>query len=164
MAIPVWTPGEVLVAADVNTWFVPSVAAKTSDQSVTSSTTLVSDSALFLPVATSALYIFNCLILNTGLTGGQIKMQFTGPAGATMNSGIIGFASAGGNTFGATFRGFASTVIFDTPTSETPILWQGSIQTSSTAGTVQFQWAQGTSNATATVVKAGSYLSMVRSG
>jgi hypothetical protein len=36
------------------------------------------------------------------------------------------------------------------------------LTTSSTSGTLQFQWAQGTSNATGTVVKAGSFIRLVR--
>jgi hypothetical protein len=164
MAVPVWVPGQVLAAADVNRWFVPDMVVKGSDQNITSSITLTSDSALFQAVEANALYTFNLVLLYTAISAANINMMFIGPAGATMNSGIMGFSSAGGGAFGATTRAIASAVVFGGTGIVVPLFWQGTLQTSSTAGTFQFQWAQSVSNGTAATVKAGSSLSLVRSG
>jgi hypothetical protein len=47
---------------------------------------------------------------------------------------------------------------------QVPIFWQGTVQTTGTPGTFQFQWAQSVSNGTACTVKAGSSLCLVRAG
>jgi hypothetical protein len=147
----------------VNTWFVPTLVVKPSDQSVTSSTTLVNDTALLLPVAANALYTFNLVLLLIANDTAQIKMQFTGPAGATMQSGIMGFNT--GATFGATTRAIATPVTFTgNGVAQVPLFWQGTVQTVGTPGTFQFQWAQNTSNGTACTVKVGSSLCLVRAG
>jgi hypothetical protein len=81
MAVPVWVPGQVLAASDVNTWFVPLAAVKTVDQSVTSSTTLVNDNVLAVPVAASSTYEFRLFCWFQAAAGGDFKFQFAGPAG-----------------------------------------------------------------------------------
>src|SRR5258708_21076330 len=62
MVAPTWVTGQVLAAADVNSWFVPLVAYKNADQSVTSSTTLVNDSALHLTISAGANYLMHCYL------------------------------------------------------------------------------------------------------
>jgi hypothetical protein len=44
------------------------------------------------------------------------------------------------------------------------VLMKGNLNTSGTAGNLQFRWAQNTSNAGATTVRAQSYLSLQRIG
>lgn len=163
MALPVWVPGQVLTAADVNRWFVPTLIVKPSDQSITSSTTLTNDTALALTVEANALYTFNMVLLYVANATARINMQFTGPAGATMQSGMMGFNP--GATFGASSRGIANPVVFDgNGATVAPIFWQGTVQTVGTPGTFQFMWAQSVSNGTACTVKVGSSLCLVRAG
>jgi hypothetical protein len=163
MALPVWVVGQVLTAADVNKWFVPILVVKGSDQSVTSSTTLVNDTALVVPVAANTLYIFDMVLQYVANATARMNMQFTGPAGATMQSGLMGFNAAA--SYGATTRGLANPVVFDgNGVSQVPLFWRGNLQTAGTAGNFQFQWAQSVSNGTACTVKTGSQLSIVAAG
>lgn len=163
MPLPTWVPGQVLTAADVNRWFVPSLTVKPSDQSITSNITLQNDTALSDTVEANALYTFNLVLLYIANATARINMQFTGPAGATMQSGMMGFNP--GATFGASSRGFGGGVIFDgNGATVVPLFWQGTLQTAGTPGTFQFQWAQAVSNGTACTVKAGSSLCLVRAG
>jgi len=144
----------------VNSWFVPLVAYKGSDQSVTSSTTPVNDSALFVPLVANATYWFAAFIDYEGGTGGSsdLKWNYTVPAGANMRatasyrntsgtavtwnlmnaSQSIAGTNGAGNVLGAS--------VF------------GTIAMSSTAGNVQMQWAQNTSSGTATIVHTGSVI------
>lgn len=163
MPIPIWTPGEVLASSDVNSWMVPVWAVKTSDQSVTSSTTLVNDTQLAATLAANATYFFDLALMIVANDTAQFKSQFTGPSGATANFGIMGFNT--GAVFGATTRGISSSVVFTgNSTAVVPLWMRGNVQTSGTSGTFQFQWAQNTSNATACTVKSGSQLFLYRTG
>jgi len=137
----------------------PNTVIKPSDQSVTSSTTLVNDSALAAAVGANATYIFAMFIDYEGIAStGDLKFGWTVPASTTMKYIIIG-----NTTGGAAQNGHGTQA--STPSQggggagvgEGTLLF-GTINTASAAGTVQFQWAQNTSNATATKVHAGSAL------
>jgi hypothetical protein len=157
MPPPVWVPGQVLASADINSWFVPLVAVKGSDQSVTSSTTLVNDTALLLSLAANATYYFRLDLQIVANDTAQFKSQFTGPAGASMAASMLGFNT--GATFGMTTRSLAATVVFTgNAAAVVPFFWWGNVTTVGTAGSFQYQWAQNTSNGTACTVKAGSQL------
>jgi hypothetical protein len=158
MAIPVWTPGQVLTAADVNRWFVPILKIKGSDQSFTSNTTLADDPDLQSAVEANAVYTFFFNLQQTAASGGDLKTWILGPTGATANSGII--AQLGANTT----RGINSIVSLTGSGFIVPLLWMGTLFTGVNAGTFKIQYAQNTSNGTATTVKAGSTLTMVRAG
>ncbi len=143
----------------------PLAAYKSTDQSVTSSTVLVNDSALFLSVLASATYKFILDLDYEGATQGtgDIKTAWSLPAGATMRYNRISLDQTG-----------ASTVGFMNNEGNTPIMgtngagalrgacMSGTITTSTTAGTVQFRWAQNTSNGTATIVHATSRMKLRR--
>lgn len=169
MAPPTWVVGQVLTAADVNSWFVPLTVTKTADQSVTSSTALVNDTALSVTVAANATYqLMDCVLFYNGAAQGtaDLKFQFTGPAGSTLNMTALAFPTSGG--FGGTvfsgITGLSATRTAGTNGSSNtlPALLYGTLVTTATAGTFQLQWAQNTSNATATIIKAGSVLTLYR--
>lgn len=152
------------ISDEIGGWYV----AKTSDESVTSSTTLQNDDELFIPVVASATYIMTSMIVYRAAATPQIKINWTVPAGGTMlwTPGSLDSAVTAG------FNGNINKAIYDL--SVAPTLGcggaaqsivatpSGVITTSSTAGNLQFQWAQFASNATATVVKAGSWIHLVR--
>lgn len=140
----------------------PQQAYKSGDQSVTSSVTLVNDSALVVPVAANAVYEVEAHVYYTGGThnASDFKYNFTYPSGATSASvrylGLTPAALAvqygtvilgGAGAFGT--NGTSNILTVD--------LWF-TLATSLTAGNLQLQWAQNTSSATATTVKAGSLL------
>ena len=141
-------------------------ALKTVDESVTSSTTLQNDDTLLHPVEASTTYEFEALLALTGNVTGDFKMAFTFPAASTCYWGAVGpssadagFGTAGSAQLAATFGSASGTAVaYSGSTTAVVILVKGVLVVSTTPGNLQLQWAQNTSNGTATVVKAGSYL------
>lgn len=141
----------------------PLGALKTSDQSVTSSTVLVNDNALSVPVAANAGYLVFAMLDYEGGTQGaaDLKFQWTGPSGATLVLSFVYYPTAGGvgaNTNLAAITGLSVTRTAGTNGAGVtlPVFMFGTLRTASTAGTFQLQWAQNTSSATPTIVHAGS--------
>jgi hypothetical protein len=165
MAVPVWVPGQVLAASDVNTWFVPLAAVKTVDQSVTSSTTLVNDNVLAVPVAASSTYEFRLFCWFQAAAGGDFKFQFAGPAGATMGYNCVhneGGATGLTNSTITYGLGSATTGAGGGAGVNEALSAAGVLVVVGTSGTLQLTWAQGTSSGTATILKATSHLVLRR--
>jgi len=151
--------GQRITASEVNNLGISSVR-KSGNQSVSSSTVLVNDTQLFVPLAASTAYGFNIFVFYTGAaTGtGDIKMAWSLPSGATMTyqwliDNLSNATQMGQGNGGVLFCGSNGAVV-------QAASMQGSILTSTTVGNLQLQWAQDTSNATATVVQAGSILNV----
>jgi hypothetical protein len=167
MAIPIWTVGEVLASSDVNSWFVPVEAVRTSTQSVTSSTVLVNDTQLLVPVAANASYHFLTYLFYEGGTQGSsdIKVGYAVPAGTTMRYHRI-YANTSG--LAVNISTLTETDVQGAGTQGAGIACglthHGTIVTSATTGNVQLQWAQSTSSATATQVLAQSAILLTRIG
>ena len=172
---PTFTAGQKVTAAMMQAT-VPLVATKAIDQSVTSSTTLVNDADFQFSVLANASYVIDSYLQWVGSNTGNIKFAFTFPTPGTLhwaalgpNDTDAGFASGG-------TRGGSEWWIKNAQTSSPT----GSIQYAAstaglngrisgllvgqTAGTVVLQWAQLTSNATATTLKSGSWMSLRRIG
>jgi len=147
----------------------PDIVIKPANETVTSSTTLQNDDDLFVSVEANAQYdVFLTVFHDSEATSGDIKFSWTGPSGATMNWGV----------HTPTLTTTSSTTVPDTnmqvrlinevvetggaDNTGTTMFASGSLTTSSTAGTLQLQWAQQTSNATASTVRAGSKLHVRR--
>lgn len=138
---------------------------KGADQSVTSSTALVNDNALTVPLVAGATYLFDCYLDYEGGTTGasDLKWQWSIPAGATMRYGAdypstSGLAVTIGTNTAATVP-HAGTNGAGTLMSAR---MKGSVTMSSTAGPLQLQWAQVTSSGTATIIHSQSYLALWR--
>jgi hypothetical protein len=82
MAVPVWATNQVLLASDVNTWFVPIAAYKSASLSRTS-ITLTVDPDLSISVAANSVYEIESF-LNYQNVGGTAAFdwQFNVPSGA----------------------------------------------------------------------------------
>ena len=133
---------------------------KSSDQTVTSSTTLVNDSQLKFAVEASATYIFEAWLYTYAADGTpDIKVTFTGPAGSTVlwSSSQVIFNAGGSTTLTVVSAGGTAADLF-VDSNLRAIQLYGTILNSSTAGDLQFQFAQNTSSANGTSVKAGSYI------
>lgn len=157
MSPPTWIPGQVLLAADVNSWFVPLVARKPSDQTTISNTTLLSDSALLIPLAANATYWVETSVVFASASGTDYKFQWTVPAGATL-LGAINYRNL---TPADTVHGiFAAATVLSAAGSGsgTQLSFSafGTLDTSSTTGNLQYQWAQSTSGAITTTTYARS--------
>lgn len=167
MAVPVWSSGQVLTASDVNTWFVPISAIKTSTESVTSSVTLQNDDQLVVALAANSTYFVQMVIRYDGATAGDIQVQFTGPGGATIFGQWVGnpFSAAGLTDVRVVpLIAFSAAEAFGClgAGTDTSLSFQGNVATGGSAGNLQLQWAQGTSNGTATRVFGQSFIAAWR--
>lgn len=139
----------------------PSVARKSADESVTSSTALQDDDHLVFAIGANekAAADFH-LYVNPSAPPGGLKVAITVPSGATLLVMAVAVATGGATpSFGAG----------ETTTSGAALSMAGSgnlsqvhlhviVINGSTPGNVQLQWAQSTSDVTATTLKANSYL------
>lgn len=153
--------GSRILASFLNS-IAPMNAVRSSTQSVSSSTTLVNDDTLFLALAANATYNVELLLLYSGgtMNSSDMKWGFTLPSGASgagetshltpgnvyanqatnlTASGSANACATGGA--GTAFAAKTTATIFTTG-----------------AGTLQLQWAQNTSSATATIMGIGSSL------
>lgn len=162
MPIPTWAVGQVLTAADVNSWFVPLAAYKAADQAV-STLTLQNDNALVIPLPASAVYEFWLTFTYAGGTLGSsdLKVAWSFPSGTTMVYARSGIDTTG--TFAQSKTIQTDVVVFGTPGGGTgTVQCHGSISTSSTSGSLQLQWSQNSGGLVSTSVKAGAVLSAQR--
>jgi hypothetical protein len=144
----------------------------TSDQTKTSSTALADVTGLSVALEANRLYALDGYIAyNAGATG-DLKMAITVPSGTTghwalypiavASTGSIGdldarrqdaFGDANTQSAGGSDAAFGSTLL---------CLPRAYLDTSGTAGTLQFRYAQNTSNGTSTIIKTGSWIRLTR--
>jgi hypothetical protein len=161
----VWAAGQRVLASTLAA-MLPDVIIKPSDEPVTSSTTLQNDDHLLFSVAANATYILDAYLITSGATAatGDLKIDWTVPAGTTMrytSSGVV--ASSPAVQYEATVNTpGASRTIGTNGSADMGVPLRAVIVTSATAGTVQLRWAQNTSNATPTIIRANSWLRVTR--
>jgi hypothetical protein len=163
-----WTDGELvtktIMDAHVRDNFLAVgphlIARKTADQSVTSSTTLVDCTTMTLPLLANEIWQFTFNVLFDAATAADIKLGFTFPTsgridatsfwlGSTDLSQMAAWSGTTTPSTAFTFAGQAADVRMLMPIS-------GIFTNSTNAGNLQLQFAQATSNATATRVFANS--------
>ena len=168
--VAVGTNGQVLTADSTACTFVawatlatiPTIKSvrKSADQSVTSNTTVANDTHLKFAVAASETYIFNIwLYIYAADATPDIKLTCTGPSGSTVlwSPGQATYLPDATPTVG-TVQASGVTASYFVDANLRPLVLQGTILNSATAGDLTLQWAQNTSSATATTIKAGSYI------
>jgi hypothetical protein len=160
----------------------PKTARKTADTSRSATTTAAADPHLTFEVEANAVYVWDGWLKYDGATGGDFIVDFTAPTGSLGEWGAHG---AGIVVIGAD----DSPLVLQTDTVQSTgymvrletndvmqfrtygalgtgnaltILIAGTLRVGSTAGTFSLDWAQGTSNATATTVFTDSWLKMTR--
>lgn len=131
---------------------------KSTDQTVTSSTTLVTDNALVWAVDANTNYLFDMYLIYTGPAAGDIKIGWAVPSGATMTwsaEGLdedLGYKNVGNLTEASTSPyGCVNT------TTGRMILVAGLLRVDTTAGNFSLRFAQQTSSGTATRMAAGTF-------
>lgn len=143
---------------------------KIADESVTSSTVMQNDDVLAFSVTAGKNYYFDMVVVaNSTSSAIDMKVGFTFPAGK-MSYGVMGMdpAVASGVVGAGAWSASDDTVTSGgniisvgvgaaTPPLGTTVRITGQFQCT-TSGTVQFQWAQNTSTASALTVKSGSFL------
>lgn len=164
------TDQSLSVAANLTVGGIGAVASayKTSDESRASTTTVTQDGALNVTIPSTGTYIFQAFIVYQTLQAAGFQAGFTFSGTTTASLYSINALSGGGTTDTGSARYVANA--FGSPTNFTSgagagvsivAFGEGSF-VATTTGTLRFNWAQQTSNATATVVKAGSYLILTR--
>lgn len=154
--------------SDLGSTVTSGIIIKATDESVTSSTTMQDDDELLVALDANTRYAFDALITYDAPAAGDIKMQFTVPAGATgrrfvhyqgttANSCLSSTQSTHGSAIG-------TSVSVGGPAAGTPceVTISGYVKTAGTSGTLRLQWAQDTSDATASIVKEGSWIRWVK--
>lgn len=143
-------------------------AYKTTDESRSSSVSVAADGALNVTIPSAGTYIFQAFIIYQTLQAAGFQAGFSFSGTTTASIYTINALSGGGTTDTGSARYVAN--VFGSPTNFTSgagtgvsitAFGEGSFVATST-GTLRFNWAQQTSNATSTVVKAGSYLTLTR--
>lgn len=133
------------------------LAYKLSDETISSQATLQNDDDLFLPVEANAVY--EGVLQFTWQSGAtpDFRESLSLPTGATAN----GWVADTGTTSGLCG---ALAALTSQPGTGANVSYRlsGVLVMSSTAGTAQWQWAQQTSDASNTIVRAGSYFKLTR--
>lgn len=169
MGFKKFSVNEYLTDSDVNTYFAQQVVAlKTSTESVTSSTTLQDDNQLTMTVSANTTYWVDLFLITDGLTTADIKLAMFIPSG-TIRWNTNGLDVAASGTLGDVNRrvltgGAVSGADVGTVGSGTSsvIPARGIARIGATGGTMWLQWAQNTSQSTATRILAGSMLRALR--
>ncbi len=134
---------------------------KSADQNMTSTTTLGNDNDFFFTLEANKSYVLTSGIFASSASATpDLVIGFGLPTGATMD---IGYIAQGGNNRVADLletSNVASSLIPIPASGLTIIQAFGTIATGGSGGTLRFKWAQNTSNATATTIKAGSFISV----
>jgi hypothetical protein len=146
----------------------PTDVLKTADETVNASDTLQDDDVLRFPVAVSEKVSWRAVLFCDSGTTPDIKFAFTWPAAATIarwvSSGSVRVDATGvvvtasQVSVSGTAQDYAG---FGAGTISVYVL-EGYIENGANAGSVVLQWAQNTSNASDTKVRAGSRLEVTR--
>jgi hypothetical protein len=171
MTLPILAAGHKVLSSEWDTilsFSSPLIVRKTSDEVVTSSTAIQDDNHLVLTVLANASYYLQASIIYTAGTVGALKIGWSGPSGATLDCNIGGaaygsVANATNSYFG--WNNISGTDSVGGPGAGQPAMFtspHGVLITSSTPGSFTFRWAQDTSDAASSTVKAGSVLMLTR--
>jgi hypothetical protein len=139
----------------------PQQVRKVAAQSVTSSTTLVDDLHLKLFLRDSRRYSFEAQIRYTGAATGDLKLAFTIPAGATVRWDNVGSTFVNLSdvvTVSNSELSSGATRAFGCGSATRQISVRGVIIMGATAGNLQLQFAQNTSDPAATTILDESFI------
>ncbi len=148
----------------------PNAARKTANETVNGSNTPQNDDDLFALVAASTFYDFRARLVFTSGTTPDFRYTLSVPSGATWSLNAMVFArslaapSVMVDTRTATSGNLGADGLGTTLSSQGQIIELfGWVQTSVTAGTVQLQWSQNTTNASDTILYSpGSFIRLDR--
>lgn len=134
---------------------------KSGDESVTSSTTSQDDDHLVFNVGANEIWLIQYdLFINIGAST-NLKWKVSAPSGTSAAAHVkLGNNNTGADISDATSDSTLSLSSFASNPAHVQIFLK--VTSSSTAGAVQLQWAQGTSSGTALTLKSRSKLVAVR--
>jgi hypothetical protein len=138
---------------------------KAADQQVTSSIAVVDDTHLTLSVDANSVYGFDLFLDADGDSLGDLRLTFTGPAGATGVWTPDGISLGNGNNIGNVKRSRNALAAEDSVgilPAGTIVTPSGQITTGATAGNLTLRWAQDAAHATPTILRAGSWMRVTK--
>lgn len=170
MPFKTFADDEVLTYDVVNRYFVQQTSViKAADETVTSSTTLQNDDHLSVSVLANSQYFVEFFIIYDAIQAADIQIGWSGPSGASFDWTHGGLALSTTSTSGSVSRLYRTlsdigTIGGPSSTSGTNAIipGEGRLVTAGSSGSLTFRWAQNTSSATGTVVKANSVLIVQR--
>jgi hypothetical protein len=134
----------------------PTIAVKTSNQTVNNSETLVNDSALSVALNASTNYVVWMQLGVLSNATADFKFTFATPTSPTSTAG---FVIAGNDDAHDNYQALTASMGAAIPgTSEVNISLWGIIRNGSNSGNLQLQWAQNTATAVDTIVGDNSFL------
>lgn len=136
-------------------------ARKTANETVNNSSTLQNDDHLFVAVAANAVYDWKLVLHYNSGTTPDLKVGWSVPSGSTMVWGGYIADTSGAVTSVANLSAATVQAIGGTGAANYQF-FTGMIATSTTAGTLQLQWAQNTTNLSDSIMLAGSELILIR--
>jgi hypothetical protein len=134
---------------------------KDADETVSSDSTYSDDADLTFPAAASSKYAFRIVVFFDTSAAADFKYQIQGPASPTLVRMEVKHIIAGGTAYAGQVvqTAFATSVaVAGGGTTGGFVEVNGILHNGTTADEVVFQWAQNTSDASNTTVRAGSYL------
>ena len=160
------TPGGTVVPLQNERW---NLYVKPSDESRSSNAVLADDSYFSIPIASGTKYLINGWIFFTqASSAADMRYRINTPSSPSFCLiRSVGYApgSNGGvttNQFDENSAGTGSARTIQGITGSGMIQIHGTIQTAASGGNLVLQWCQGTSDAGALVVKAGSYIEVTQ--
>lgn len=140
----------------------PLYARKTADETVNNSATLQNDDHLFVTVTANVVYLLTGRLAFNGNATADVKIGWTFPSGLTMRYTGTGFSAAGTFINPALIQtdtpGFGAGAL--SGTTDDAVVLNGLVIVGGTGGTLQMQWAQNTANASNTIMRANSFISL----
>lgn len=149
----------------------PIEAYKTADTSRASTTTFASDPDLTVSLAANSVYRVEFFMHYAATDAGRFKTQWSVPSGATgvrsavgPDQGTILSVTSSGASGRWGVHAYSTSCIYGTrdDTGNQCFAMEESIITTTSAGTCALQWAQATSNASASKLASGSYMRVKR--
>lgn len=156
----------ILTDTDVMRYWVQQYSViKSVDESVISTATVHSDAELIAPLLANSVYWIELFVIYETIQTADLKVGWSVPAGASIHWCPNGQDVASTSTVWDVLkreRSEANTEIIGGPGAalgtDAIMPGEGYVVTAGTAGNLVFQWAQGTSTATNTTVRANSIL------
>lgn len=153
-----WQSGMALTPARLNRLI---IARKTVDESVANNATLQDDDQLQVQAAANSTYRFRLFAVHNTPAAAGLRIGFAGPAGVAFQRVKFEAGPNASLQVGVLAAGSAPTTGGVTGTAaDSPLECVGVVTVGATAGLIKFQWSQSTPNATAAIVRAGSYLEL----
>jgi hypothetical protein len=168
---PVIAAGDLITGALMRA-MLPDYIVKAASTARASTTTFADDPELSIPVVAGEVCWLEFYLMFASLAAADLKTQWSVPAGTTGNRRVLGPGSAAADAnadniatrLGVHVAAGSTTYsgVRDSASNFFQVVETGLLTIGGTAGNVVMQWAQNTSNATATTLAAGSFVRKTR--